>query len=410
MRRKQILGVLAMPMLAFSIGPQLAAAADDATAPKPALPTRYKVTVVGATIAATRPDGSPWHVQPPDDLLGAVTTLGLISFGVEPSLAQIAGGAMKGDAKQQPPSPKVRVLIGGEQLETFALPRTSSPSWNYSFAVEAPADRTESVHILVVDAEGDQVIGKKKVSFDTFVAKPGIVVEDVGSAELVQFKVEALPLTAASAAYKFTVDGTADIDALAKEVDRRPRAGVAGDWRGVPVLNGDFVRIRAVGSVCPNSGNICGGPEGVTAQRKPGWQSYDRPAFKGLNHAALVGMLAGKPLYAGRWLEFRAERAGTLLLGVNDTGLSNNSGAFQVDVEINPPDLVTTGTVGSCGYMVDHALVLAGVDDLPAESRDAVAARFPDAVRECEAKQPTAAQRKCVITATNGGDLGGCGL
>jgi hypothetical protein len=229
-------------------------------------------------------------------------------------------------------------------METFPLRRTSSPTWQYSFAVDAPSDGTEPVYRMVLDAEGDEIIGKKKVDFTTFVAKPGLVLEDLGSVELLELKVE--PLGADTrATYKFNVDAKANIDNLAKEVDRRPRPGVTGDWRGVPVLNGDYVRIRATGTICPNSGPLCSGPEGVSPTRKKDWQSSNKPGFSGLYHAALVGMLAGKPLYVGRWLEFRVTTAGMLLLGVNDKDVGN-SGGFQVEVEVNPPDLVAAGAVG----------------------------------------------------------------
>ncbi len=370
---------------------------------------RYKITVVGAAIAPTRPDGSPWHTEPPDSLLGAITTLGLISYGTPPALAKVAGDTMAGSEKKQPPSPKVRVLFAGEQMETFPVVRKASPVWNYSFAITVSPDRaSEPLYIMVVDAEGDEIIGKTKVEVGAFVGKPGFVVEDAGSVQLLQFKVEPAP-PSASSTFTFTVAPKDDLDKVAADVDKRPRPGVAGDWRGVPILNGDYVRIRATGTVCPNSGSICAGPEGISPKRKSSWQSYNRKDFKGLYHAALIGMLAGKPVYVGRWLEFKADTAGTLLLGINDNDVGNNSGTgFQVIVEVNPPDMVSAGTVGSCGYLVDHSKLLMGTDALSPEALAKVEPSFAEALRACEAKPPSAQVRKCILDATDQSTMTAC--
>jgi len=54
------------------------------------------------------------------------------------------------------------------------------------------------------------------------------------------------------------------------------------------------------------------------------------------NHNALIGKIGtgGRPFFVGQRLEFKAETAGRLFLGVNDTGVNNNSGAYQAQVTI----------------------------------------------------------------------------
>jgi hypothetical protein len=103
------------------------------------------------------------------------------------------------------------------------------------------------------------------------------------------------------------------------------------------VLNGDVVRIRARGAVCPGTwySEECAGPEGFA--HVEGWLRYNRPEFRGLPHASLVGLYAGEPVVVGEGTEFVVERPGLLLLGVNDVDPGNNSGGFEVVVEINPP-------------------------------------------------------------------------
>jgi hypothetical protein len=56
-------------------------------------------------------------------------------------------------------------------------------------------------------------------------------------------------------------------------------------------------------------------------------------------HGGLVAFLGGKPMFIGANREIqRIDQSGQLLLGVNDTG--DNSGSFDVTVEVNPDDLI----------------------------------------------------------------------
>lgn len=73
----------------------------------------------------------------------------------------------------------------------------------------------------------------------------------------------------------------------------------------------------------------------------PRRQVGKRADFGDVPHAALVAYLGGSPRYVGHAAEFQVAKAGRLLLGVNDRDVSNNSGFYDVVVEVNPPDALS---------------------------------------------------------------------
>jgi hypothetical protein len=326
-----------------------------ASAPSPtAAPTygnRYRLKVVAASINPTRPDGSAWHMKPPDR--GGMMLLGILvgaSFGgmAGAEMGANVGGAMAGDAKMHPPSPRAELRIGGQLFETFPVPATLSPRWDYGFALDVrDFGPTTRVVLAVRDVDGDEVVGEKSMTLADLLGTPSRI-ESMGSVTSFQVTVESLPDVPEPKTLRFQVPTDVSIEDNAKEVANRPR--FEGDWQGIPVLNGDVIRVRASGKVCPSSfhSETCSGPEGFS--QFGDWLTYNRPEFRDLAHASLVAMVAGRPLFVGTGVEFTVERPGVLLLGVNDKDTGNNSGGFQVTVEVNPPDLVRQRAPATPGY------------------------------------------------------------
>jgi hypothetical protein len=58
-----------------------------------------------------------------------------------------------------------------------------------------------------------------------------------------------------------------------------------------------------------------------------------------LNHAGLIGRItdAGDPFAIGSDADFDADEDGRLYLGINDTGVENNSGEFEASVTVTHP-------------------------------------------------------------------------
>lgn len=101
---------------------------------------------------------------------------------------------------------------------------------------------------------------------------------------------------------------------------------------GLALLPGDQVAISARGEIrhAPDSATGPGGTAGL-----------DLPTnvIPGVPHGALIGQVAGRFFPVGRSATFAATVAGQLLLGINDTGLDNNSGEFIAGVVVGRPGL-----------------------------------------------------------------------
>jgi hypothetical protein len=110
----------------------------------------------------------------------------------------------------------------------------------------------------------------------------------------------------------------------------------AGDWKAIPIAQGDLVEVTATGTVCPSDveKRACTGPDGFRDK----WLKYNDPAFRtcvGCNHAALVAQLGLESMAIGAHRRFVADTSGLLLLGVNDVKVRGNSGIYQVKVVVN---------------------------------------------------------------------------
>jgi hypothetical protein len=93
---------------------------------------------------------------------------------------------------------------------------------------------------------------------------------------------------------------------------------------------GDRVTIEATGRASHNAGAFTT-PDG---DANPALDEFS--VIKGASHNALIGKITrgGDPFFVGSFAQFRAEEAGRLFLGVNDTGVQNNSGRYNAKVTV----------------------------------------------------------------------------
>jgi hypothetical protein len=129
---------------------------------------------------------------------------------------------------------------------------------------------------------------------------------------------------------------------------------------GLDVAVGDKVTITATGTVnnCDSDSQLCArgpdtfGPDGDPACWKRQFNvlasqpdGSDCPPGKGVNHASLIGIVsssgvsekcpsAGLSFPAGHDLEFVAQQAGSLYLGINDCGVADNKGSFRATIKV----------------------------------------------------------------------------
>jgi hypothetical protein len=292
------------------------------------------VTIVSASIADVKADGEAWHTTEPDPAIPVLTSLASLSMG--PVLGGVASAVLKDtDAgKARPPSPMVKVQIGADLFETATRKAEFNPVWNYSFAVDVRGFSPESeIVMVVVDDDGDAPMAQVRMSLKELLARPDHNLEE-GSVAALQLKVEPLPDVPGYRKVVFRVPGNERIEDLAQLAGPR----FDGDWQAVTVLNGDVVRVRASGSVVAGT-FVCTDPSGPNGLSDGGCARYNRDEFRDLPHAALVAYLAGHPLFVGEERVVEVDKAGRLLLGVNDKDAANNTGQFDVEVEINPADL-----------------------------------------------------------------------
>jgi Caspase domain len=100
------------------------------------------------------------------------------------------------------------------------------------------------------------------------------------------------------------------------------------------VSEGQRVRIEATGQVTHAVGSPQVGPDG---DPRPELRQFN--LLPSTNHAALIAKIGdqGQPFLVGSSLNTVAYTTGRLYLGVNDAGLGNNSGSFNVRIELGKP-------------------------------------------------------------------------
>ena len=117
---------------------------------------------------------------------------------------------------------------------------------------------------------------------------------------------------------------------------------------GIVVAAGDVLKFEATGSVSPGQGISAIGPEGDATFGFQVANYVDHGVRLGGNHSALIGRIGSEPpFHIGVSTSVPADSAGPLQLGVNDQGVENNTGSFDVSVTVTPLALVdhTTTTV-----------------------------------------------------------------
>lgn len=96
---------------------------------------------------------------------------------------------------------------------------------------------------------------------------------------------------------------------------------------GIDTRVGEHFTVRATGTVEHGGGSV--GPDGDAALT-----SFGANIVNCVGHASLIGRVGalGDPFYLGAETAFAATATDRLFLGINDTGVDNNAGAFAADV------------------------------------------------------------------------------
>jgi hypothetical protein len=301
--------------------PKPPATLPAATLPTPPQPARYLVTVVSASIDGVKPDGTPWDgsaAPPPPAAQGP-----LVDFialhpelgGAEYLLGEPADvpGVLASAKKSAAPDPIAFLQIGKTVYRTSMAPGQYQPTWGFPLvATIAPWD---VIKLTVVDWDGPgqyDVIGTTILEAPTLTSGHLVQLPRFGNVERLQLVIEPAP------------DRT---------FNRRIAVAGRDGWvqTGVTLIAGDDVVIRATGEVCTKGDDRtrCAGPEG-----QPRTSESNIPGFEARGHGSLVGAVGDTRFFLGREAHFVAPASGPLLLSANDADTDNNSGEFEVEVEI----------------------------------------------------------------------------
>lgn len=104
------------------------------------------------------------------------------------------------------------------------------------------------------------------------------------------------------------------------------------EWTAaVDLRDGETVEITARGEIdtATDQPGRTSGPDGIDGE-----ENHPNNVISGVAHAALIGKLGehGRPMAVGSHSRYTAPTDGVLYLGVNDRGVENNGGAFDVTV------------------------------------------------------------------------------
>jgi serine/threonine-protein kinase len=108
---------------------------------------------------------------------------------------------------------------------------------------------------------------------------------------------------------------------------------------GIDVPAGATVRITSSGTVIHDlttDPTLASGPDGDAD--RPDLQQFNVPELPDADHSGLIGKIgqSGAPFEVGSELELTDAPAGRLILGINDVGVFNNGGQFDVRVTVTP--------------------------------------------------------------------------
>ncbi|MCS6912671.1 MAG: AgmX/PglI C-terminal domain-containing protein [Myxococcales bacterium] len=294
-----------------------------------------RLTIVGARLDSRHlsPSGAPRSTTPLSDL--ACLSLP----GLRP-MADACGGAQPDRMAHRPGvDPLVRIELGDRIIRTYPVPGSLEPRWDYAVLLDAAQIRHTrgAVRVQLQDyiAPGsERVLGRARLRPQDLL-RPGEHRLSLGGAELT-YRIERVAADAPPRHYRFRVPATEQMADLARRA-----AAEDPTCPLIPVAEGELVRITARGQVRPNARKYpqrVAGPAGIpTILEKI---QYNQPGFRGCsecNHVALIAQLGTRALVIGERKEWVADSAGYLLLGVNDLKVSDNDGAFDVEVNVSVP-------------------------------------------------------------------------
>lgn len=287
------------------------------------LAPHYRVTVVSAAIAATRPDGSPWHTEAPGHTWKVIGGIAGV-FAGQPDLGTTAGSLFDHEGRSFGPAPIVTISFNGVTYETAALAPTHRALWNEDIIIDTSRSRaSDRVLIMVRDGIDEAgVIARTELTLGELVARDG----------------HTLPMGTSVASLELRVGAATP----------RPRdevVQVTSQGLRIAFEGGDIVNLHAEGEVCV-SDEKCFGPDGdfdyeITGSFRdfkdplPRGYRYNQPGFTFARHGGLVATFEGRPIVIGSATQLRIPRSGELILWVNDTDTANNAGAFTVSVLVN---------------------------------------------------------------------------
>lgn len=306
-------------------------------APAPPSGDLVQLTVVSAEIQGQMANGAAWdsreqsgptqlprplvrYLEQHPEIGGAAARLGIPVEDEE--LAERAQATSAVD-------PMVVIELGdGPVFRSPVMLGSFTPLWDFSFrfvlgrvADHAGVERGALARIHVLDYDGPgriEPIGTAVVSMADLLSEPVVTLEPFGGVTSLVLQARALPLPP---------------DPAAVAMEQRVAVPGKGPWidTGVVLQAGQRVFIRAADEVCtvPDL-SACSGPEG---QRQPNARN-NLPGFPELGHGALVAAVGDVRFAVGRELGFVAPASGSLLLGVNDQHVVNNSGSYAAHIVV----------------------------------------------------------------------------
>ncbi len=215
--------------------------------------------------------------------------------------------------KSAAPDPVAFLEVGKTVYRTTLAPGQFQPTWAFpAVMMIAPWD---VIRLTVVDWDGPSqydVIGATLIEDHTLTSTHVLDLPRFGNVGRMQILVEPAP------------DRT---------LTRRVAVAGRDGWvqSGINLIAGDSVVIRATGEVCTKGDDRtrCSGPEG-----QPRTSEQSIPGFEARGHGGLVGAVGDARFFIGRELHLTAPSSGPLLLSGNDADVDNNSGQYEVEVEI----------------------------------------------------------------------------
>jgi hypothetical protein len=320
-----------------------------------------RITLTDAELAPKKPGGGTWD-EPAKEIPSVMSRL--VCAALPGLIARAAscgeGGAVSPSTPHTNPDPFVRVTLGDRVIQTAPFPNSLTPSWRYSFLLDA-ALLKKGAHITVFDFDGNDAseeIGATDVAA-TELSRPGAHRLAFGSVRRLGYEVAVVDATQARRESAFDVPSTESMVDLALA----GAAPATGAWHPIAISQGDLVEVSAVGQVCPSDVDrkACVGPDGFPKR----WLKYNDPSFRTCdhcNHAALVAQLGLESMAIGAHRRFVADTSGMLLLGVNDVTLRGNRGIYHVTVVVNGEPAFAYGGVDTTrdDDASQHAPVSAG--------------------------------------------------